>query len=157
MQRILYISWTDKMSGGEISVINYIKALRKQNEEHFSPIVICPQEGKLSQKLRKENIPFSILSVSSFSFKKPWRFFLALEKLVSLIKREKITHIHNTSFYSNQLAVIAGKICNIPVVTHGQSFVTSKEIKRNLLSYADKLIVCSDAVKRNLLPYVNED
>src|SRR3989338_2690983 len=105
MQKVLYISWTEKMSGGEISFINYINALRQKDD--FFPLFVCPKEGPLSQRLKKENIPYSLLPVASFSFKKPWLFFIALAKLITLIKEEKVTHIHNTSFYSNQIAVIA--------------------------------------------------
>lgn len=156
MQKVLYLSWTEKMSGGEISIINYIKALQQQKEQ-FSPLFICPKEGRLTERVKKEGIPYHILPLCSFSFKKPWYFFIALAKLISFIQKERITHIHNTSFYSNQIAVIAGRICSIPVVTHGQSFVTTSEIKRNLLPYADKIIACSAALKNNLLPLVKKE
>lgn len=155
--KILYISWTENMSGGEISFINYINELKRQKKEYFLPLFLCPKKGNFSERLLEEKIPVQLIPVCSFSFTKPWHFFIALVKIVRLIKKEKISLIHNTSFYSNQIAVVAGIICNVPVVTHGQSFVTEYEIKRNLLPYASKIIACSNAVKQNLLPYVKEE
>jgi glycosyltransferase involved in cell wall biosynthesis len=156
MIRILYISLTEQVSGGEISVLNYITALDKTI---YAPLVLCPKEGMLAAHARKDDIPVFFHRIPLLSKKKPWKYFQTLLWLVHFIKKERIDILHGMNFYTCQMAGLAGYFAGIPVVIHGQNIFENqkKEIYRNLLFLATKVIVCSKAVGKSLLPTLSEN
>lgn len=155
MARILYLSLTEQVSGGEISVLNYITSL---NRRYYLPFLVCPRKGMLSELARKHNIPVMIHALPRLSKKHPWDYFRALLWLLHFIKKEHIDILHGMNFYTCQIAGPAGYISRIPVVIHGQNILnTRNEIYTNFLFLASKIIVCSQAVSKCLVPSINKE
>lgn len=151
MINILYISWTDKMSGGEISLINYASLL---DRKIFRPVFLFPKQGKASTRASEKGIETRFIDMGIFSFKRPWRFIRSVMALRKLLKKEKIDIIHCTTFYSNLIAVAAAKTMGIPIICHGQSYLTTGSRMRNAVSMSDLVIVCSEDLKKSLLPHI---
>ncbi len=150
---ILYISHTDKLSGGERSVFQYIQQL---DREKYEPLLLCPASGMLSQFAAKHNVPVVFHSLRLFSKAKPWQYFVDLFWFIRFLRRENIQLMHGMNFYTAQLAGVASRLTGIPLVVHGQNIFSKeeakKEVKRNCLRYCQKIIVCSQAVAEPLRP-----
>ena len=155
MRTVLYISLTEQVSGGEISILNYIFSLDKSV---YKPLILCPKEGTLSEYARKHNISVIIHRISRLSKRHPWRYFQDLLWLINFIKKKQIDIIHGMSFYTCQLAGLSGHFSGIPVIIHGQNMLTSKtDIYINLLFTASKIVVCSRAVGDCLQSYISNN
>jgi len=139
------------MSGGEISIINYASLLDKKL---FRPIFLFPGKGKASQRALKNGLEIGFMDMPIFSFRWPWKFLRSVINLRKILRNDQIDIIHCTTFYSNLLAVAAAKLLRIPVICHGQSYMTSGSRIRNMVSMADLVIVCSEDLKKSLLPSI---
>ena len=149
--RILYVMLTNQISGGEISIIDYIKHL---DTTRFSPLVLCPSKGPLTQRLEKEGIPFVIQELHFFSFRNPFPFLKSVLTLRKIIKENKIDVLHANGLYTNQYSVLAAKLCNIPCITHIQNNHSQSEIRRYLANYTRKILVLSKHVMKEMSPFI---
>lgn len=156
--KILYISHTDKLSGGERSVFQYIQQL---DREEYKPLLLCPAPGMLSQFAQTQHVPVVFHSLRLFSKRKPWQYLIDLFWLIRFLKRQNIQLMHGMNFYTAQLAGVASRLTKIPLVVHGQNIFSKeeakKEVKRNCLQYCRKIIVCSQAVAEPLIPLLSKD
>jgi len=155
---ILYISLTEKISGGERSVFQYIQQL---DREKYVPILLCPASGMLSEFAQTKGVRVVFHRLSLFSLCKPWQYISDLFWLIVFLQREKIQIIHGMSFYTAQLAGPASKITHIPLIIHGQNIFSSDEakkaIKRNRLHDCTNIICCSEAVAKPLRAFLPND
>lgn len=152
---ILYISATEQLSGGEISVFQYIQHL---DRERYEPILLCPAAGMLSQFAAQHHVRVVVHSLRRLSLLKPWQYMADLFWLVHFLKKEHIQLMHGMSFYTAQLAAIASRLTGVPLIVHGQNIFSkeeaAREVKRNHLNYCRKIIVCSHAVAEPLAPFL---
>lgn len=157
-KKILYISYTDKLSGGEKSVFQYIQQL---DREKYETLIFCPAPGMLSQFAQMHQVPVVFHSLRLFSKRKPWQYFADLFWLVRFLKQQNIQLMHGMNFYTAQLAGVASRLTGIPLIVHGQNIFSNeeakKEVKRNCLRYCRKILVCSEAVAEPLRPLLPKD
>ena len=151
--KILYISHTDKVSGGEKSVFQYIQQLHR---EKYEQMLLCPAQGMLSQFAEQQHVPVTFHTMRLFSLRKPWQYCADLFWLIIFLKQQNIQLMHGMNFYTAQLAGIASRVTGVPLIIHGQNIFSreeaKKEVKRNCLRYCQKILVCSEAVAEPLRP-----
>lgn len=118
---ILYLSAFSEIGGGETSLL-YL--LSKLNKKKFTPIVVLPKEGQLSNQLRQAHITVYIIPFSPYS----WRFLFlpgctpsALLKLFRLCRTQRPKLIHLNHPILSLYGGLIGKLLKIPVITtaHG--------------------------------------
>jgi len=84
----------------------------------FCPIVVAPREGMLYQELKNDGVQAHLIDLDRL--KRTCRFvlpmLLAIAKLVTLIRREKIDIVHANSLWALKFCTIASLITGVPTV-----------------------------------------
>lgn len=149
---ILHVTDKGGLGGGETNLLNQLKF---SNQIRFTPIVVCPTEGQITEKLdqlkiRKQIVPFKPVERSGKIF---FRFPVkALLKFCSIINKEKINIVHANDFHSMVVTAIGAKLNKIPIVwtCHGW-WPTGKHTGVFINHFADKVIAVSGFVKNKLM------
>ncbi len=128
--RVLYIDHTAKMSGGEIALLNMIRALDK---ERFTPIVVLFADGELARELKASNVDVHILPLSKqlldtrkdslgvgslVKLASVVDFVRSIKYLIPVIKSIKPSIVHTNSLKSDFVGGIAAKFCRVPLIWH---------------------------------------
>lgn len=128
--RILYIDHTAKMSGGEIALLNMIRALDKKI---FAPVVVLFTDGELASELKASNIEVHILPLSKqlldtrkdslgvwsiVKLASVMEFVKSIKYLIPVIKSIKPSIVHTNSLKSDLVGGIAAKFCKVPLIWH---------------------------------------
>ena len=136
------------MGGAETSLYYLVRGLDKSI---YSPIVICSENGSLSEKLITQGIHTEIIPLPA------WRKFRSLlsrsSSLQSLIKyadTNKISLIHCNTIWVNNYAQKLGEKLRIPVICHLRDIIKADQVKKYALDKADMIIPISDAVQKTL-------
>jgi len=143
--RVLYLIWSLDLGGAEQVVVDLARRLSKQN---FKPMICCLNDkGRLSPLVEKEGIKVFALH------KKPKFDPFLISKLIDLIKREKVDLIHTHLFTANLWGRIAGKLCEVPVVSseHGMDHWRRGfhwALDRMLTSVSKGMVFVSESAKR---------
>jgi glycosyltransferase involved in cell wall biosynthesis len=132
MKNILFIHQSADLYGSDKTLLYLVKAIK----DEINPIVVLPEEGPLTEELRKLRIEVFILPVIKVSrklyasldlFKQPFEIYKALRNLRRKIGNRKIEIIH-----SNTLAVFLGafysKIYNITHIWHVHEIIQHPKI-----------------------------
>jgi len=148
MKNILYLSSSGSMGGAETSLYYLVKGLDKSK---YSPIVICPENGSLSEKLTAQGIHTEILPLPAW---RKFRSFLfrssSLQRLIKYAETSKINLIHcNTIWVNNYAQKLGEKLC-IPVICHLRDIIRTDQVKKYSLDKVDMIIPISDAVQKPL-------
>lgn len=110
---------------------------KNRNIEQY---VACTESEFLKKYINKINVPyFEVPIVRSIS---PLRDLIAIFSLISIIKRNKITHVFGHTPKGAMVAMIAAYLANVQnrvYFRHGLVYETSSGIKRKLLIYIEKL------------------
>lgn len=155
MYRILYVSRTAQIGGGEVSLLNLVKRLDK---ELFLPIVVVSTEGPLVERLKAIGVRTKLTPLMEFSRHKWLSFFIAAIRLAFLIRKEKIDLVHANSIYVAEQSYLAGKLAGILCVCHIRDLVPilgAGKVRSMAFRKMDRLIAISDAVKRDLVEKLN--
>lgn len=137
---ILYTtSFNYMMGGGQWSLYYLIKHL---NKESFHPIVLCPEEGKLSEKMRGLGADVVYLNIGRI---RHMNLFVVL-KLISIIKKHGINIVHTDSTTETFYAGIAVQIMRIPLVWHIRVSESAGHLDRLLSLLSDRLILVAKAL-----------
>jgi glycosyltransferase involved in cell wall biosynthesis len=109
---ILYTtSFSHMRGGGQWSLYYLIKHLPK---DIFHPIVLCPADGELAQRMRGAGAEVIFFDVGRIRYVNP----LVIKKFISLIKERHIALIHTDSTTETFYASIAAKMMRIPLIWH---------------------------------------
>lgn len=154
--RIVYVSAGAGGYGGENCLFQLVKNL----PEGFEPIVIVPEEGPLTEKLRKENIrvikfgyavlhrkyfhPLKIIIYKLFLIVSVFRFILLFIKL-----KPDIVHTNTSQVFPG---AIAAKILGIPHIWHIREMPGIPSSlwsiwKWHILRFSTKVVCISTAVQ----------
>ena len=140
---ILYISsFGDLRGGGQRSLLLLIKYL---DREKFTPFLVVPCEGDLSQEAQKIGVKIFIIP---FPRAKPFGVFLSIPDLIDLkrvVTDCRIDLIHTDSPREVFYAKIIGKFVSIPVVLHARVADYSFWMDNILYSLVDRVIAVSQA------------
>jgi len=118
--KILYISPTSQIGGGEQSLFGLITAI---DHTRFTPVVLCPDEGPLVDKLRKNKISVIIFPIPRLKNFNPLINIRSIYQLLYLLKKEKIALIHGNGTRENLVGGLAGIARGIPVVWHCRNLI----------------------------------
>lgn len=150
--RVLYINLTEKISGGEKSLLYYLAELKHR----IVPIVVCPKKGPLTEQLESLGIKYYTFPIHLLSKYNPFPFLFSLFKLIDVILKEQVTIIHANGMSANQITVIAAKLTRRYVILHLQNFVEKEYFYKYLFFCADRIIVPSAIVQKSLLKYLKK-
>lgn len=153
MYKILYVSGTDYIGGGEISLINLVKNIDKKL---FLPIVVVPGNGSLVERLKSinSNIVIKKIKVIEFSRRKLLQFLFSVIKLALFVKKEKINLIHANSIYVAEASYFASRLTTAKCVCHIRDLVPvlgGSSPRLYAFRNMDMLVAISDAVKNDLI------
>jgi glycosyltransferase involved in cell wall biosynthesis len=148
--KILYLSPTSQMGGGEQSLLGIITAIDKTR---FQPVVLCPDEGPLVNKLREYKIEVIILPIPRLRRLNFILNFKTLYQLISIIKKDKIVLVHGNGTRENLVGGLAGKINDIPVVWHCRNLIVPGMVdwERHFYQLPSVIIANSQAVSLRFL------
>ena len=127
------------MGGGQWSLFYLIKHL---NKDVFRPILVCPEEGELAEKMRGAGAEVICLNVGRIRYLNP----LVIKKFISLIKDKQIVLIHTDSSTETLYAGIAARMMRIPLVWHIRVSERERFLDRVLSLLAARLILVANAI-----------
>lgn len=150
-KNILYVNHVSKISGSEVSLINLIKGLDKNQ---FNPYLLSPEYGILTEELEKLDVKIIKANLPR-EFRKNLRFLPDIIKLFKLVKNYKIDLIHANSFVAGYSIALVAKLAGIPLITHIRDIVYPEffnlKVESRLLKMSNTFICISKAVEQNLL------
>jgi glycosyltransferase involved in cell wall biosynthesis len=135
------------MGGAETSLYYLVRGL----DVKYSPTVICPQNGSLTEKLIELGVHTEIIPLSA------WRKFssllsrsFSLQRLIKFTITRKIDLIHCNTIWVNNYAQKLGERLGIPVVCHLRDIIRNNQVRKYSLDKVDLVIPISDAVQKPL-------
>lgn len=154
--KIAFIEQDSGIGGAEINLFYLLHGL---NGEQFSPVVVVPYEGPLTERLKEMAVQYQVIPRSKFISTSTYilgrkifnplavvyDFFVFLPtiwKLRRFLKREKIDIVHTNSMLAHIYGSIAAKIAGIPCIWHMQDIVDPKMV----LGIARKAVVFLGAI-----------
>ncbi|MBN1622153.1 MAG: glycosyltransferase family 4 protein [Endomicrobiales bacterium] len=146
--KILFISNLIKIGGGERNLLDLVSNL---DRDKFAPVVICPEEGPLTEELNKKGIQ---VIITKFGIAKKVFGFIpvisisTISTFYNIIKNEKIDLINSNSYQGVLFTGIPAKLCKIPLVWTMHMWRLGSGIQGILINYfVSKVIAVSNAVK----------
>lgn len=147
---ILYLSHTGStIGGGEIQLIGLVKNL---DRNLYNPIIICPDSGVFSDKLKNLGIPVHISLMPGW--RKARSFFSrqsACRRLINLAKQYDVSIVHTSDLWLNYYAWHLGKELKIPTISHVRNYLKAQDIHKYLFDRFDMIIALSEFIKEPLI------
>jgi len=118
----------------------------------YNPMVVCPHEGEFSAKLERAGIPVYISQMpkwrraTSYPFRR-----LAAIGLARLASDLRVDLIHTSNLWSNYYAWQAGRILDIPIISHVRDILKPERIHKYLFHKFHKVIAISERTKKPLV------
>ncbi|MDR3710335.1 MAG: glycosyltransferase family 4 protein [Capsulimonadaceae bacterium] len=143
---ILYVDHTARLGGGEIALLNLIRALDKTR---YRPIVVLASEGKLAGEFERSGIETHIIpldksvverrkdSLGFFSFlqlRQVWRVLSYALRIARFARENDVDIIHTNSLKADIYGGIAARIENIPAIWHVRDNITADYLPRIMVS-----------------------
>lgn len=157
--KVLYVDSSASGYGGEICLLEMAVRLSTRG---FEPLVVLPEEGVLTEKLREKGIPFRVmpLAVIDRRILKPAgfvrfcrNFIPSIVALKRIIKEENVALVHsNTSIVLS--GAVAAKFARIPHVWHIREIFEFRFgffgffLKRFNAVFSDRVVCISKAVRK---------
>jgi glycosyltransferase involved in cell wall biosynthesis len=126
--------------GGQWSLYYLLKHL---NKDRFHPVVLCPDEGELAEKMKAIGAEVIFLKTGRLRSPNPY----TIKKLISIIKEKEIALIHTDSTTETFYAGIAARIMKVPLIWHIRARDGEWLLDRILSALSTKLILVADAVR----------
>lgn len=138
---ILYTtSFSNMAGGGQWSLYYLIEHLDK---DRFHPIVLCPDEGELAQKMRAAGAEIIIMKTGRIRSLNPF----TIKKIASIITDRNISLIHTDSTTETFYAGIAAKIMKVPLLWHIRARDGEWLLDKILPALSTKLVLVADALR----------
>ena len=127
---ILYLDHTAKISGGEIALLNLIKAL---DRTRYTPVVVLASGGALAEKLAQDGVethvislPLSVINTrkdalglnSLTRLRQAWLCVRYAVKLAFWARARKVDLVHTNSLKADLYGGLAARLARIPVLWH---------------------------------------
>jgi glycosyltransferase involved in cell wall biosynthesis len=139
---ILYTTSFSQMAGGGQWSLYYL--IEHLNKGIFHPIVVCPEEGELAEKMRGIGAEVILLDVGRIRYLNPF----VISKFVSIIKDRQIALVHTDSSTETFYAGIAARSLGIPLIWHVRVSEHEWFIDRVLSLLATRLILVAKAISQ---------
>jgi glycosyltransferase involved in cell wall biosynthesis len=166
--RVAYIEQDSGIGGAEVNLVYLLNGI---NKDLFSPVVVVPYEGHLTERLGKMSVKYHVIPrfkfISTSTYILGRKIFNPLAvlydvivfvptilKLSNYLKREGINVVHTNSMLAHIYGAIAAKIAGVPCIWHMQDVVDPKMAvglaRRALVFFGrilpEKIVVVSKAV-----------
>ena len=139
---LLFSSFSNLGNGGQESLFQLATRL---DRKHFNPMVLAPEEGSLSRRLREQSIETYILSLPKVSIKNVGSIGAAIGKLSALLEEKQIAILHSDGPRNTFYAGVVGHFKKRPLVWHVRS--SESDFYDQLLSFlSSKIILVADAL-----------
>jgi glycosyltransferase involved in cell wall biosynthesis len=139
---ILYTTSFGNMMGGGQGSLYYL--IRYMNKDIFHPIVLCPGEGELAEKMRGAGAEVMFFDVGRIRYLNP----LVIKKFISLIKEKQIALIHTDSTTETFYCGIAARIMRIPLIWHIRTSEGEWFLDRILSLLSTQLLLVANAISQ---------
>jgi glycosyltransferase involved in cell wall biosynthesis len=152
IKRILYISGSARLGGGEMVLLNIVRHMREKN---FDPVVLLPERGPLENALKEGQICFGIVWNRGYYSKFHFISFLwcALQYAVWILK-EDIALVHVNGLDVCRPVVLAALLTFRKIVCHVHYPPQQGEIEYSLAIRPDAVIGCCEDVARRVEPFL---
>ena len=147
--KIRYIINTGSVVGGcENRLIGLIKNL---DRNLYGPIVVCPESGEYTDKLKRADIPVYVSPMPGW--RKGRSYFSrrsSANRLAKLASDHHINLIHTSNLWSNYYGWRVKQLLEIPAVTHVRDILKPERMSKYLFDKFDRVIAISERTKKPL-------
>jgi glycosyltransferase involved in cell wall biosynthesis len=153
--KVLYASRGGDPYGAKNSLLSLIEGL---DRSHFSPLLVVPEAGFLSEKTEELGIPARILPINEFVFtsnplllvRQAWRLTGNILAVQRLIREQGIDLVHVNSFKVAPPYAIAARSLGIPCIWHCREILMTTPFRKRVLaamirSLPNRVIAVSEA------------
>ncbi|VAX34858.1 hypothetical protein MNBD_UNCLBAC01-1100 [hydrothermal vent metagenome] len=155
IKRILYVSETSRMGGGEQVLLDIIDNL---DRTRFSPIVIAPCNGKLIDELRARGVKFGFINTrAKYSKFFPFPFFSQIVKFIFWILKENITLIHANGLGVYRVCGVAAFLTNKKRICHIHSIFSRTDLNYSMLVSPHLLIGCCEDISKRIKNFLKSN
>jgi len=142
---IAYLSNTGSiLGGGERSLLDMLSGLDK---EKYRPLVICPEEGNLTQAVRNLKVEVDIVGMKSLRIPHPFNFISSVRGLAGIFKERDISIVHANGSRCAVYGAVACKLAKLPLIWHVRIMESDGLLDRFLAAFSSRIVVNSNAVK----------
>jgi glycosyltransferase involved in cell wall biosynthesis len=141
-RRVLYVnSWSTAHGGSSTSLIDVVTHL---DPARYRPVVMCPSEGELPDRLRELGIPVVIRGIHRPTREELHRFIFEVPLHWRWLRAEGIDLVHGNTSASRRSIVQATVSAGLPYVQHVRNVVRNPA-KNYGYQVADRIVCNSDA------------
>jgi glycosyltransferase involved in cell wall biosynthesis len=148
---LLFSSFSNLGNGGQESLFQLVSRLQR---DEFSPRVVTPARGTLSERLKEQSIDVDILNLPKVAAANIKPIVEAYRRLCSTIKKEKIDILHTDGPRNTFWAALAGRLKGKAIVWHVRAS-TPDPYDRLLYLLVSKIILVADGL-RVRFPFKNQ-
>lgn len=112
---LYYNSWGTAHGGSSTSLIDIVSRL---DRSRFEPLVLCPEEGELTERLTEINVPFVARPISRLTREEALRFLREVPSYLVFLRRQRVDLVHANTYASRRSLVVAARILRVPLVQH---------------------------------------
>ena len=134
-----------RLGGDNMSMLGAIEGLQQRG---ITSTVILPEKGDIEEKLRKNNVRYTIIRSSVFKKTSKFSILLTLLKYLSFIIKSKSDILHSNDVYCNKFMTISGKLFRKKTVCHVRFKVNDKIIDYYLSPQPDYVVFNSMFMER---------
>jgi glycosyltransferase involved in cell wall biosynthesis len=145
---IFYITPSVQLLGARVSLVELLTHLDKSR---FRPVVVCPKDGPLPQRLAELGIETRIVRFGNWRKIKYWPLIpIALYNLFELAREEKVSLWHSNEFWAFPYAYLTSRRLKIPTICHFRcsrlpSQLPPKKIMKYYVHKANRIIAVSNS------------
>jgi glycosyltransferase involved in cell wall biosynthesis len=141
-RRVLYVnSWSTAHGGSSTSLIDVVTHL---DPARYRPVVMCPAEGELPDRLRELRIPVVVRGIHRPTREELHRFIFEVPLHWRWLRAEGIDLVHGNTSASRRSIVQATVSAGLPYVQHVRNVVRNPA-KNYGYQVADRIVCNSDA------------
>jgi lipopolysaccharide heptosyltransferase II len=144
--KILLLTTHLNIGGIAVYTVNLAGLLKKRGHR----VIVSSSGGDMVDQLSKKGIIHVKFDIKTKSELSP-KLLLALPKVLSLIRDNKVDLIHAHTRITQVLACAASHICGIPYVATCHGFFKSRLGRKIFKCWGDKTIAISEAVREHLI------
>ncbi len=144
--KIAHLTTHLNMGGIPVYIYTLAKALQNQGIEQ----IVISSGGSMEPDFIKSNLAFFCFNLKT-KFEFHPKLFLALSKIIKLLKSEKVDLIHAHTRVGQVLAAIIQKQAGIPYVSTCHGIYQPRLSRKIFPAWGQKVIAISEPVKQNLI------
>lgn len=146
MKNILYLSSSSESHTGSPKAL--LDLVAKLDREIYNPILIAPEDGPLAENFRMLAGKTFFRKSVSLSGTNVLKFLKSVYEFNKFYRSNNISLLHFNNVGWRDSAVVAAKLCKLPIVLHLHNNYDPEHISGNFNFYlCDKIIIVSDSMR----------